>query len=209
MGGGSGSTNTVSEGDKEYNARMATIFEAQQKIGEEYYQYWNDVYKPMETEQVAANRVLIPGQTELSLRELAADIDLLPSQTALSKAENEAGLQLLPGQTDLSLAEIAAKQQLLPGQTAASLKAQTMAMQGIDGNKAAREAASTVAGQFAGIEGATLRELSRKGLLDPNQAAVDLQSVGIERAKASAGAQTGARGQAQRDSFSMLTKVSG
>lgn len=172
-GGGGGSTNTVSEGDKEYNARMATISEAQQTMAEEYYQYWQDVHKPMETEMVAANRQLIPGETELSL------------------------------------AQLAAQQQLLPGQVEAGQRAQTLALQGVDGDRAAREAAAGVASQFAGVEGASLRELSRRGMLDPNQATVDLQHLGIERAKASAQAQTAARNQANTDSFQMLNTVAG
>ena len=167
--GGGGSTNTISEGDKEYNARMATIAEAQQKMAEGYEQFWTDTYKPMEIEQVAANRELIPQQTALSLAQLTADQQLLPQQTE-------------------------AKQQLL-----------TMGMDGVNGEQAAREASSAVAQQFAGIEGASLRELSRRGLLTPGQSAVDLENLGIEQAKASASAQTGARNKAKTDSFNMIS----
>jgi hypothetical protein len=63
MGSGGGST-TINSEDKEYNARMATIAEAQQGMAEEYYQYYQDVYRPYETEQVSANRELLPYQVD-------------------------------------------------------------------------------------------------------------------------------------------------
>lgn len=168
FGGGGGGTNTVSTGDTAYNARMATIAEAQQKMAGDYEQFWEDTYKPMEVEQVAANRQLIPEQTKLSLAQMAAEKQLLPQQTE-------------------------AKEKLL-----------AMGMEGVNGDQAAREASSAVAQQFAGVEGASLRELSRRGMLTPGQAAVDLENLGIERAKASASAQTGARQKAKTDSFSMI-----
>lgn len=59
--GGSTSTTSV---DEVYNARMATIAESQQSMAEEYYQYYQDVYQPYETEQIAANRALLPYQVD-------------------------------------------------------------------------------------------------------------------------------------------------
>ena len=63
MGSGGGSTEINSE-DEAYNARMATIAESQQGMAQEYYDYYKDVYQPYETEQVEANRALLPYQVD-------------------------------------------------------------------------------------------------------------------------------------------------
>lgn len=55
-GGGSQTTNTQ---DTEYNARMATIAEEQQKMAQEYFDFWKSGYKPLEEDQIAANREMI------------------------------------------------------------------------------------------------------------------------------------------------------
>lgn len=55
-GGGSQTTNTQ---DTEYNARMATIAESQQGMAQEYFDFWKSDYKPLETEQIAANREMV------------------------------------------------------------------------------------------------------------------------------------------------------
>ena len=49
-GGGSTTTNTV---DYAYNARMAAISERQQAMAEEYFQFWQSDYKPLEREQMS------------------------------------------------------------------------------------------------------------------------------------------------------------
>lgn len=55
-GGGSQTTNTQ---DIEYNARMATIAESQQGMAQEYFNFWKSDYKPLEQEQIAANREMV------------------------------------------------------------------------------------------------------------------------------------------------------
>ncbi|MDO9083720.1 MAG: hypothetical protein Q7U56_10600 [Humidesulfovibrio sp.] len=55
-GGGSQTTNTQ---DTEYNARMATIAESQQGMAQEYFNFWKSDYKPLEQEQIAANREMV------------------------------------------------------------------------------------------------------------------------------------------------------
>lgn len=55
-GGGSSTTNTQ---DTVYNARMATIAEDQQGMAKEYYGFWKSDYKPLEAEQIQANREMI------------------------------------------------------------------------------------------------------------------------------------------------------
>lgn len=49
--------------DAAYNARIASIAEAQQAIAQENMKFWRSDYKPMEQEQIQANRALIPAET--------------------------------------------------------------------------------------------------------------------------------------------------
>ena len=118
--------------DAEYNARMATIAEAQQGMAEAYFDFWKSDYKPMEEAQIAANIKEIPYQTDLNIATLQAQQELLPGQTALQAAQIETDLEqtaltgeqiaaqqeLLPGQTAYTAEQIAAGRELLPGQTA-------------------------------------------------------------------------------------------
>jgi hypothetical protein len=57
---GGGSKSTINSYDPEYNRRMADIAERQQEMAEEYFKFWQDEYKPLEEEQIAANRRMLP-----------------------------------------------------------------------------------------------------------------------------------------------------
>jgi len=59
MGGGSSSQGY----DAAYNARLASVAEAEQAISQEQMAFWRSDYKPMEQEQIQANRTLIPAET--------------------------------------------------------------------------------------------------------------------------------------------------
>lgn len=86
MGSGGGST-TINSEDREYNARMATIAEAQQQMAEEYYQYYQQYYQPYEKEQIAANRQLIPQQVKLQEGALETATTALDPASAMREAE--------------------------------------------------------------------------------------------------------------------------
>ena len=58
-GGQSGGSSTTNTQDTEYNARMATIAEQQQAMAQQYFDFWQSDYKPLETDQIAANREMI------------------------------------------------------------------------------------------------------------------------------------------------------
>ncbi|MBI9110312.1 hypothetical protein [Maridesulfovibrio ferrireducens] len=73
--------------DEEYNDRMATIYESQQDMAGEYFDFWKTDYQPMEREQIAANRELIPHQTALAKDQIISSRELLPLQTETSKKQ--------------------------------------------------------------------------------------------------------------------------
>jgi hypothetical protein len=83
MGGGDTQINSE---DKEYNARMATIAEAQQGMAEEYYQYYKDYFQPYEKKQIAANTQLLPYETGLQKTALIAGAEALDPQAAMDAA---------------------------------------------------------------------------------------------------------------------------
>ena len=80
-GGGGSTTNTV---DYAYNARMATISEEQQAWARDYYQMWQQHFKPYEIAQAQANMALLPHETEAYRKQLDAVNTLLPQQTKVA-----------------------------------------------------------------------------------------------------------------------------
>lgn len=86
MGSGGGST-TINSEDEAYNARMATIAEAQQVMAEEYYEYYKNTYQPYEEEQIAANRALIPYQRDLQMKALSVGMEGLDPNAAMDAAQ--------------------------------------------------------------------------------------------------------------------------
>ena len=67
MGGG-GSSTTINSIDKEFNARMAGISEKELGMAQEYFQFWQQSYKPYEQAQIDANMAIIPQRTALQGR---------------------------------------------------------------------------------------------------------------------------------------------
>ncbi len=78
-GGGGGST--VNSVDYAYNARMATLSEEQQAWAREYFQMWQQHYKPYEIAQAQANMEMLPLETDLYKQQLNSATQLLPQQT--------------------------------------------------------------------------------------------------------------------------------
>ena len=83
MGKGSSGGDTY---DAAYNARMATIAEGQHEMAQTYFDFWESDYRPMEEEQIAANREMIPIETELNKSAMQSQLELLPEKTATAKA---------------------------------------------------------------------------------------------------------------------------
>lgn len=107
--------------DAAYNARMATLAESQQEMANKVFDFYEAEYQPMESEQIAANRAMIPYETALNKEKIQAERDLLPSQVELGKATSEAALDLLPGETALAGENTQAQRDILPGQTALTI----------------------------------------------------------------------------------------
>lgn len=84
MGGGSGGseTNTV---DYAYNARMASISEEQNAWARNYFNMWEQHFKPYEIAQSQANMELLPLETNLYKGQLQSATELLPGQTEAAK----------------------------------------------------------------------------------------------------------------------------
>jgi hypothetical protein len=131
-GGGSQSTTQI---DYAYNARMAAIAESQQFMAEEYFMFWENYYKPMEQAMIEANKSLIGDQTAAEKERIKTEMmqlqtmqDLLPEEAKLRLADMqdqmerlEQNAQLRPEETKLRLQEMAtsfdqlkANQDLIP-----------------------------------------------------------------------------------------------
>lgn len=81
-GGGSTTTNTV---DKAYNARMAAIAEEQNTWARDYFNMWQQYYKPYEIAQARSNLEVLPMETDLYKKQLASASELLPGQTQAAR----------------------------------------------------------------------------------------------------------------------------
>lgn len=83
---GGGGRTTLNSEDTVYNARMATIAEAQQGIAEEQYGYYKDFYQPYEKAQIAANQELMPYQVDIQRKALIAGANALDPSAAMDTA---------------------------------------------------------------------------------------------------------------------------
>ncbi|MFA6717448.1 MAG: hypothetical protein WCS15_00005 [Prevotella sp.] len=206
---GGGSTDAV---DEAYNARMATIYEAQEKMAEEYYDYWKDIYKPYETAQVAANTSLIPSETALALAEANSNLSLLPYQTEASKTsaelttgQSQAALELLPEQTALASKQIAdtstAIDEFAPVRSAYTSEA----LEGVNVQDKMNQAASDAWSSWNATNSATNRGLQAMGL-DPSSGAYAKakSNDALNLAKNIGTAKTAARTDAENENYTRL-----
>lgn len=191
--GGSQTTNTQ---DPVYNARMASISEAQQAMADKYYAFWETGGgKALESEQVAANRLLVPVQTEAQLRDIAFGGE----EQNFQRTQMAAAEKLLPRQTEVGLQQLTAKSQAID-----------LARRGVDERDAMAAAGADTAAAFARQKGASLRDLTKRGLNPTSEAGqAILKGDAAAQALGQAGAQTTARRKARTDSFSMLAQVAG
>lgn len=211
-GGGGG------EPDREYNRRMANIAERQQGMAEEYMDFWRESYKPMEEAQIAANIELIPSQVSTEKAKLSAEAaqargieELVPYQVAQGKAESETA------QVRLGVEQEAWKKEseMLPERyktEQASLGSMQefykQALSGVDVDERVRQARADVGAAYADEDAAFRRSMGRYGVnvSDPKFAALKQRRL-MERAKATAGAMTGARTKAEEESFRRLSSA--
>ena len=199
-GGGSSSTTSI---DAAYNARMATIAEAQQAQAEWYFDWMKTgdggaSYMDLENAKIGANMELLPAQTGLSMEQIASARELLPGQTGLAGEQIGAARELLPGQTALS------KEQTALGTEKAGFQREMMpayfdsVREGADIGGRMNRASADVSQQFADVPGQVRREAGRMGMMpSSNRTLSRLADVDINRNKALATARTGARVQGE------------
>lgn len=189
-GGGGATTSTTKvqgEVDYAYNARMAAIAERQQNMAEEYATFWREEYKPLESEQIAANRAMIPAQMGLEEEKIAAQRELIPAETELRK-----------GMLGMGAAEVEAAKPVMG-------EYYKEALRGGDIEGEVRAARADVAGSFKEQAGAQRREMGRLGIMPGSErASAMMADRRTEQAKATAGAMTGARRFAEEKRFGRL-----
>jgi len=196
--------------DAAYNARMATIAESQQGMAEEYFQFWQDEYQPMEMEQIAANRELIPYETALSKEKIQAEQELLPGQVALGKAQTDSALELLPGQTALTQAQIDDTMTGIAEKAPVRTAFFDEALNGVDVESQANKAAAEASHAFMNSNSIMRRNAARMGLNPNSGAFAGFQNTNsLNRAKTVASAKTQARENAENEKFDRLNTAMG
>jgi len=173
-GGGS----TINSIDPEYNARMATIAEAQQGMAEEYFKFWQDEYKPYESAMLQANQGLIPQETALREQQLKSEIGLMPMRTEAMQAQ----LGGAPGAIE-----------------------QFYQSADVDIGDKMNQAQADVTQQFGNAKGQFERSLGRMGVTAGSGRSLGLQKdFALEQAKGVAGARTSARRLGEDDRYKRL-----
>ncbi|MGD9826872.1 hypothetical protein [Desulfobacter sp.] len=214
--------------DAAYNARMASVAEAQQAIAQKNFDFWESDYKPMEQAMINSNialiphetnyqaikldneAALIPHQTDYEIKKMTAEEQLFPSQTKLGIAQNEAALSLLPQQTEYAMAKLSDDMQYMEEKAPVRNAFFRESLEGVDVEGRANKAAADAAHAFANSHMSMGRDMARMGV-NPNSGrfAAMGTSNAISRAKGIAGAKTSARTNAEQENFSRLTNAMG
>jgi len=183
-GGGGGTTTSV---DTAYNARMATIAESQQAMADEYFEFWQDEYKPFESAQIEANMEMLPNLTALQQEQIASDRGIIPAQTELKEKSLGLGIQNVE-----SLKPVASE-------------FYKQALSGVDVRGRVNQASADVAKGLADSDAAVVRKARRMGV-NPGSGAglANLGASSLDKARAIGGARTGARDAANAENFSRL-----
>ena len=181
---------TTNTQDPEYNARMATIYEAQQKMAEEYYNYWQDVYKPLETAQAETNLAMVPQETATY-------------QAGLEKQKLESELQAasLPKTFELASAAMDEKLQGIQLRKPVTAEYYKQATEGPNLSENMNMAEADVKHGFDKSQSASLREVARRG----GNVATAITDTSLARAKSIAGARTEARRTTTDQAFARLS----
>ncbi len=203
--------------DAAYNARMATIAEAQQGMAETYFNFWESDYKPMEQAQIQANQKLIPSETNLALAQNKAAASLIPGQTSYAQAGIDSAMKLLPHQTDTAISQMGAQRAMaddqitnIEGRAPVRDAFYQSALTGMDPDMMANRAAADATQSFMGANSTMRRNAARMGV---NPASGAFQGMAnqnaLNQAKTVAGASTQARTQAENDNFTRLQSAMG
>jgi len=204
-GGGSGV-------DRQYNARMASIYEEQNKWATKFNQFWEDYEKPYEQAKIEANQKQIEGETALSMEETAAKRGLLPGQTELAEAGTELGL----AQTKSAMGLVPLKSELEREQTLSALERTKLkrpvqqkyfkeALEGVDADSWAASAQADAAQAFLSSTSGTKMAMARRGATPGSGAyAGKANESAMGRAMHIGNAATSGRESGERESFNRL-----
>lgn len=176
--------------DAAFNARMATIAEAQQGMAEESFDFWRSDYKPMEQAQIGANLELIPSETELNL------------------AQNQSNLSLIPEQTELASAQIGDTMTGIGERAPVREKFYQESLTGVDVEGRASRAGADASQSFANANSIMRRNTARMGINPTSGRFADMQNTNaLNRAKTVASAQTTARTGAEQENYGRLANA--
>lgn len=188
---GGSETNTQ---DPVYNARMAQIYEAQQKMAEEYYSYWKEFYKPYEIEQVASNRANVPLESEAYKAGLEKQ-----------KLESELQTAALPKTFSLASAAMDEKLEGIELRKPVTEEYYKQALTGPNLADAMNTATADAKHAFDASTAGSLREVARRG----GNVETSIADTSLARAKAIAGARTQTRRSVSDQAFGRLADAMG
>lgn len=189
--GESRTTTTIqSSGDPESQRRLAGVAERQVALSEEQMDIAKRLYQPYEEDIIAANRQIIPFNTQLIKEQLTSETKLTPLRTqALSEG-------LKAAIADLHRSEPA---------KAAFMKE---ALEGINIGERVGKAGADVSSSFKTARESLLREGGRLGL-STERLAPALSKIKSDEALASALAKTSARTTGKAEQFARLSAAAG
>jgi hypothetical protein len=184
LAGGGGGGDTV---DKEYNRRMAKIGERQQKMAEDYFQFWRDHQSETEKMRNAAERELIPGETALRKDQIDSERRLIRTHEDLYRSKAEYTMDDLEARKPLSR------------------QYYQEAMKGENVERAAAQAGAGVAQEYDRAMGAQRREAARAGVdVNSGRFTSGLNQTYLSRARDMAGQKTLARQNARDRNFAKM-----
>jgi len=214
-GGGSGGG---SEPDREYNARMATIAEAQQAMAEEMYQYWKSGpghWENVTTKPTASRERLSLGGSGLSIGNIISKLRGKStsrqwvkdpggvSYQEMEQAQMKANMDLIPKQAGLMSV-------MLDNQTKIAPKYFDEAMKGVNVGERVSLARADVESEYANAEKNMRRMASTTGINPAsNRYLSGLADLSREKAAAKVGATSLARRQAEEENFLRLSGAMG
>ena len=204
-GGGSGGGG--SEPDREYNARMATIAEAQQAMAEEMYQYWKSGpghWENVTTKPTTSRERLSLGGSGLSIGNIISK--LRGKSTSRQWVKDPGGVSY----QEMEQAQMKANMDLIPKQAGLMSKYFDEAMKGVNVGERVSLARADVESEYANAEKNMRRMASTMGINPAsNRYLSGLADLSREKAAAKVGATSLARRQAEEENFRRLSGAMG
>lgn len=209
-GGSKTTTNVTNTFDPIASKAMSDIAERQQQMSEAQWQYYQDIFRPLEQEKVQLERGitqagvnLLPLESRAAQQGLSQQIQNIPivgENQRLALADQAADLShgFRPELRDQQLRELQASEPVMN-------KFFSEALGGVNVQDRMGQATSDVSQAFAGVAGQQRRSLSRMGIgPGGGRFKAGINRTAIERAKAISGARTTARRDAEAESFARL-----